>query len=328
MIESGTLTPGIAAELFGLPEGTALRMERPDAALEPFFSDYHALDSVMPPGEVQAAYMLPSWPAVRFILAPRPIVVSIGDAVYDPMPVAGLYGTSSRALLWTNGGGVTIGASVTPLGWARLFAQPASRFRDRVVPLDEVMPRALVAEAVERLRASDMACDVKPILDSVLSRAIGPPTRYDADIAAIVALLADPATVDLTSAAGRFAIEPVRLRRLSNRFFGFPPKTLLMRTRFLRSFLKMLMVQGGNDGPVDYSLIDDSYFDVSHFLRDSDRFLGMTPRRFLALENDYLRAAVRARQLVFAAPLPVFDPPLRAVSEDPRPRTPPHARRS
>ncbi|HEX8389082.1 MAG TPA: AraC family transcriptional regulator, partial [Sphingomonas sp.] len=71
-------------------------------------------------------------------------------------------------------------------------------------------------------------------------------------------------------------------------------KLLLRRARFLRSFMRIFRAE---DDP-GYTRIDRSYFDVSHFLRDADRFLGMTPRRFSKLSTPFLDGSVRARAAV------------------------------
>ena len=47
--------------------------------------------------------------------------------------------------------------------------------------------------------------------------------------------------------------------------------------------------------PMAYHLIDSSYYDASHFLRDANTFLGTTPRRFMALGTTFMAASIVAR---------------------------------
>ncbi|WP_034161142.1 AraC family transcriptional regulator [Sphingomonas sp. ERG5] len=295
MIESGTHTPGVSAESFGLPPNTALRYEQPDSRLTGYITDYHVLDSDVGPSGSAIEWMLPSWPAIRVILADNPIALTLGETIYDPMPEATLYGTTSKAMRVTSSGGVTIGAGITPLGWSRLFRGRADEYRDRIVPLDTMMSADITGELVSLLRTSDRALDVKDILDRFFLKHMGPPDRSEAEIRALMTLIVDDRTLDLSTAAARIGIDARRLRRLATHHFGFPPKTLLLRARFLRSFLKMLAVRDH----ADYSLIAATYHDASHFLRDANRFLGMTPRRFMAMKTPYLDAALRARAAVF-----------------------------
>ena len=296
MIESGSHVPGVRAADFALPPNTALRYELPDARLRPYISDYHVLDSVEASHDGTLEWMLPAWPAIRFVLADRRMSLTIGNRAYDPHPVAALYGTTTRAIRVNAHGGVTIGANIGPLGWSRLFRAPASSFRDRVVPLDEMMPPGAVAEVIEALRASDRGPAAKAILDPFFLDMLGPRSRDEPLIAALADLIGDADTNDLPTAAAASGISPAALRRLSTRYFGFPPKTLLNRARFMRAFLKMKM-----GGLSEEQVIAGQYYDSPHFLRDSYRFLGMTPRRFMALDTPYLDAALRARRLVLRA---------------------------
>ena len=99
------------------------------------------------------------------------------------------------------------------------------------------------------------------------------------------------------------------LRRLSTRHFGFPPKLLLLRARFLRSFVRMVLA----GDVLDYSLIASSYHDVSHFLRDAGSFLGTTPKRFMAQPTTFLQGALHARAAALGAPAQV----LHAIPPEP-----------
>jgi len=94
------------------------------------------------------------------------------------------------------------------------------------------------------------------------------------------------------------------LARLAKKRFGYPPKILLTRSRFLRSLIALKQT----DTARSYSRIDHGYSDTSHFLRDSERFLGMTARRFLALDTPFFDAAVRARQLILGTATPALGP--------------------
>ncbi|PAX09359.1 helix-turn-helix domain-containing protein [Sphingomonas lenta] len=296
MIESGTHTPGVDARDFALPPQTALRYELPAPALRDYVADYHVLDSEGPDVEGAVNFLLPSWPAIRLILTDRPISLQVGPRFYDPLPRYALYGTTSQAMRMTSNGGVTIGVALKPSGWARLFDRRADLYRDRVAPLADVMASAHVNELVARLGASDRGPAVKGILDEFLERRLGPPHPDEPLIGRLTALINDDETFDLATACERVGLAPATMRRVSLRHFGFPLKTLLIRTRFLRSFARIMM-EGA-----DYSSVAPGYYDASHFLRDANRFLGMTPKRFLQrTQNPYAQAVLRARALVTAA---------------------------
>jgi AraC-like DNA-binding protein len=305
MIESGTHTPGISAADFGLPPHTALRYEQPAAALRPYVTSYLVLDTEPVDPPLTSEWMLPGWAQIWIILTRDPVTLTVRNRHYNAMPVAVLYGVTSRAMHATALGGVSIGIDVSPLGWARLFRQSSELLRDRVTPLDQLMPAALVEELVASLSASDRALEVKAVLDDFFTRHMTKPHRDEAVIAQVMRLICDPGMTSLDAAAAETGIPPHTLRRVSQRYFGFPPKTLMMRTRFLRAFVPMLLTRERTD----QRAVPPTYHSRSHFLRDAERFLGMTVRRFMAVDTPYLDAALRARGMIFGAPTAALDDP-------------------
>ncbi|MEG3123572.1 helix-turn-helix domain-containing protein [Sphingomonas sp. GB1N7] len=303
MIESGTHTPGISAADFGLPPHTALRYERPAPALRDHLTSYAVLDSEAIDPNGTSEWMLPGWAQIWIVITDGPISVAIGNRRYDPLPTAILYGVTSRAMPVTAHGGVSIAIDVSPLGWARLFSDRADLLRDRVTPLEQVLPTAWVEELVTLIRDSDRSLQVKDLLDGFFLKHMAVPHPDEPQIAQVMALIVDHNTRDLATAAAAIGIGLSTLRRLSNRYFGFPPKTLMMRARFLGSLLSMMKRPDRSD----YALLSPAYHDASHFIRDGKRFLGMTPRRFIALDKPYLDAALRARRLVLGASTPSLD---------------------
>ncbi|URW74910.1 hypothetical protein M9980_10075 [Sphingomonas donggukensis] len=305
MIESGSNTPGVSADTFGLPDGTAIRYERPARALAPYFTSYVVLDSDPAMWGGKGEWMLPSWAQIWIVLTDGPITVRIGNRTYAPLPRASLYGVTSRAMPVIANGGATVGIDISPLGWARLFRQPADLFGDRVVPLETMLPRAWVDTLVERLRASNLGSDVQGILDEFLTGILPPENPDEPMVAQIMALLADREIADPAAMAKLLGIDQARLRRMTKRYFGFPPKVLKMRSRFLQAFVPMLL--RGRDN--DFGAVPPRYHDVSHFIRDGRRYLTMTPRRFAIMDTPYLDAALRARGAVFGAKTPTLEAP-------------------
>ena len=305
MIESGTHTPGISAADFGLPPHTALRYEQPAPPLRRYLSSYLVLDTEPVDPPMMSEWMLPSWAQIWIIITRQPVTLKIRNRRYDAMPVAVLYGVTSRAMHATAVGGVSIGIDVSPLGWARLFRHSAETLRDRVTPLHELMRPALVEELVTTLSASDQARDVKDLLDAFFTRHLAPPHRDEPIIENVMRLICDDGVTNLDAAAADLGIAPHVLRRVSKRYFGFPPKTLMMRTRFLRAFVPIMMTRKRSDRHA----VPDTYHDRSHFLRDARHFLGVTARQFTAVDTPYLDAALRARRLILGAATPALDDP-------------------
>ncbi len=299
-VTGGTNAEGIDETVFAMPKGMAIRYDRPAAALADYITGYHVYRTTDATPQVDR--FLPATANVRIALDAGPIAVSIGRRTYDPLPVASLFGPTSTALQATTRGGVMIGFGISALGWARLFRRPAGDFRNRIVPLEDVLGHGFTRRLVEALQDATSDAMIAPILDAMLIARLGEEHADAPRIRQLMAVIAEDGPTDIAAVAAQIGMHTHGLRRLSVRHFGFPPKMLLMRARFLRSFLRLMAA--GDDA--EYSAIDDSYFDASHFLRDSAMFLGTTPRRFMALTKPFLEASVRARQAVLGAPTQVL----------------------
>lgn len=302
MVGGGTNTAGVGEEVFAMPPGMAIRYDRPAADLADYITGYHVYRSDRHVAEGQVDWFLPATANVRIAIDAGPIAVSIGRRHYDPLPTASLFGPTSQALKATTHGGVMIGFGISALGWARLFRRPAGDFRNRIVPLEDVLGHRFTRDVVSALQGATNDAAVAPILDTVLRARLGKSHVDAPKIRMLMEILADDCPTDIGAVANRLDIATHGLRRLSVRHFGFPPKMLLMRARFLRSFVR-LMAAGDGAG---YAAIDDSYFDASHFLRDAGTFLGMTPRRFMALTKPFLEASLLARDAVLGSPTQVL----------------------
>lgn len=303
MIESGTHVPNVSPGAFDGPPGTALRLERPDPRVADFVSEYYVHDSAGPGVMGAIEWAMPGSANLRFFFGERPYNVWMGSRAFTPVPVAALYGPTSRASRFEVYGGATAGLSVTALGWARLMRKSAQHYCDRIVPIADAIPGDFSQRLFDLLAASDKGPEVKTVLDAFLLENLGEPNPDEPMIRRIMALIVDEAVEGLTEIAEHVDLTPQQLRTLSLRYFGFPPKRLLRRARFLRSLLRMYAA----GGEADYSLRSHSYFDVSHFLRDADEFLGTTPRRFMAMQTPYLRHLIRARTAVFGVPAQVLN---------------------
>lgn len=312
MIESGSHAPGVRSADFGLPAGTALRIERAADALRPVLSSYAVLDSDATLWSGASNWLLPRWAMIWIGLAPDPLDVTVGRRHYPRLGTAMLFGVTSRAMPASTYGGVSVVIDIGPLAWARLFAPSAETLRDRITPLAELVPPGWSEDLVERVARSNRGTEIKAVLDRFFLERLPPPHLHETTLARILALLLDERTHDLANAAAQIGIDGRLLARLAKRYFGFPPKMLSMRVRFLRALTAMLIAPRGSD----VAATPAGYYDRSHFIRDANRFLGIAPRRFLALDQPYARAALRARLLVMGAATSSLDAAVEPVVSD------------
>lgn len=296
-LRGGTQVPGVPRSAFAMPEGSIIRYDRPAAAIGEFITGHHLYAAHGPSSLNKVDWFLPGTANVRVTLNAGPIAVTIGRRHHEPLPQVALFGPTSHALRAVTNGGVMIGFGVSALGWARLFARPAIAHHDAIGPLADLSGPDLSLLLVERLSALSDEEEVKPALDALLQPLLTRPNPDEPLIRALMLALGDPEVTQVKQLVDRIGVDQAILRRIGTGYFGMCPKMLLRRARFLRSFTAMFR----NADARGYRGIDPSYHDASHFLRDAERFLGMTPRRFMALSTPFLDASVRARAAVLGS---------------------------
>jgi hypothetical protein len=222
MISSGTHTPGVSVDDFGVPPRSALRYERPATALARYVAGYSVLDSepIDPAGTTD--WMLPREAKIWIVLDEKTVDIRLGNRWYRSLAGRSLLGPASRAMEITIRGGVSILIDLTPLGWRRLFRTPADTFADRLVPLETVMPSTAVTEPMHALLGSDRGPDVKEILDSFFLERLGPAYGDEDLIEKLGAAVVDNDVLDTAMVAARLGIGTRQLRTAARRHFGFP----------------------------------------------------------------------------------------------------------
>ena len=295
-MRGGTNSANIPPAAFAMPDGMRMRYDLPDAALAEYLTGYaiYAASDRAP----MLNWYLPAPAMLSILVDAGPLTASIGNHRFGPLDRASFYGPTSRAFRTETTGGIAVGIGLSALGWARLTARSAGDYHNRIVPLDSVLGAGLAGRLVGGLDALDDDSFIKPLLDSVLGPMFQRPHPREDLIRAFTALTVTDGVIEMKDVAERLDIPTHDLRRMATRYFGMPPKLLLRRARFLRSFIRLMMAEGASD----YSMIDSSYFDASHFLRDAGTFLGTTPRRFMASDTVFLKASLRARAAVIGLP--------------------------
>lgn len=275
-----------------------MRYWKPAPALSGLVSGYHLYAIEAAPGRPHKDVFQPAWANLRIVLTPRTVWrVRVGGAGWTAIGECALFGPSSQVTWSESGSGVVVGAGLTPLGWARLSEASAVGWANRVGDCDAVFEGT--AAALRPLLCGVANDDELPLLlDAFLIGALARPTRLDAAIARLNTALLDPAIATVGALADRTGITARSLERLAARAFGFPPKLLLRRARFLRSLHAIRRAQ-----PHDRTTaIDPGYTDYPHFVRDAHDFLGMSPGAFLKLDMPLFAQSAKLRDQVLGAP--------------------------
>lgn len=279
-------------------EETSVRIRLPDERVQPFATFYYFVDVVGPLED----FLYPEWGNVRFWLS--------GDWWVDSRELrrsvprhGSLFGPTDRAMRVVTHDGSTAGFGLTPLGWQRLFDVPADALANRIAALGEFM-----GEPGEALHAAVAAADGDDaraaLFDRLLLDRLAWRTPNTDEAIRVDRALRDRPT-DVAAFADTAGMNPRALKRVCKRVFGFGPKRLLRRQRFLDTLGRVRVA----DEVSFTDLRDPSYFDQSHFNHEFHEFMGLSPRRYLSAPRPLMghAALVQLQQgipLSFALPPP------------------------
>lgn len=263
-----------------------VRIYRPSIALQSYVTFYYFVESAVPLTD----FLYPEWGNVRFAITGEWLVRLPHETKIEPQ-LSVLFGPTDRhGEIVTVTGGKTIGFGLTPLGWHRLICTDASFMANRVRTLDtalgvdgEALRYALIgdvddAASVARLEALllDLMAQ-QPAVDPLIIRTDRALRDRPLNVAAF-ALAVD--------------VSPRTLHRLCMRGFGFAPKRLLRRQRFLDTLGRVRSAVGD---PLAAAL-DSAYFDQAHFYRDFHDFMAMSPRTYFSAPRRLMAEAASAQR--------------------------------
>ena len=239
-------------------------------------------------GGRQEDLLPPDWASIRLAVVGG---WEQGEDYHNLIPIGDasrLYGMSGRAQ-WVRGGvGLAFCIGFYPTGWTSLFGRNAHALADRSIPLAEKMgddAQLLLAHVRECRDFNERVAAANGFFEML--RARSKTTVQVQELSAIRAALADPACATVEQLAERVGMSQSRLVRLTKASYGFTPKFLIRRDRFLRMLHKMEARPYGEWR----HFIEEQFVDQSHLIRDFNFFMGMSPTRYLALDRPFLNAA-------------------------------------
>lgn len=280
----------------------SVRVYLPAPPLRAYVTFYYFVEA----SEPLTDFLYPEWGNVRLAVAGHWTVLN------DPRDRAlphdrALFGPTDRCGQIVTDGGKTAGFGLTPLGWNRLIGSDAGPMANRVREIDGELGLGL-SETQAAIKASDGDDTVGVAgFDAVLLARLARCAPNDP-----LVLAADRALRRLPTSVPSFAAEvgvaPRTLQRLCLLAFGFPPKRLLRRQRFLET---LGMIRVSKDATIG-ELMGEDYHDQSHFNRDFRDFMGMTAREYARTPRALMQAAAVAQMrmqipLSFALPEPPAD---------------------
>lgn len=221
-------------------------------------------------------WLFPDWAILHFHIEPE----SGGDTSDDWGDGACKFfvaGPRSRAARYKTGSMRQWGLTLHPLGWALLSQVSADKYANRVVDgmTDDVFANFRPLAATLFAGAPDVEKELERI-NCFCERLIPNHEPHAQTISEIYLSAIDPDLESVSMLAQRVGIGRRMLERLCKRTFGFSPKQLLRRQRFMRSLMHFSSDKSGKW----IDAIDAHYYDQAQFVRDFREIMGTTPSEY------------------------------------------------
>lgn len=205
------------------------------------------------------------------------------DGSWTALPPAFVAGPSMRPTLYSvEPGSAYLGILFRPGGFQSRFGIPADGLAGHHLPLDLLLPRAVVARLLEMCHsAPDRAGLLATAAWLLGTGAMGrDATRRQLPALPLALLLQDSG--QLSSLLG---VGPRQLERRFLAAYGMPLRDYRRLARFSHS-LTRLMAGASARGRLAGIALDAFYSDQAHFTREFRRFVGTSPGQFLAAREE------------------------------------------
>jgi AraC-like DNA-binding protein len=269
------------------------------------FTSFYMFDLDVEGGGRIEDHLQPEWGNLRFFAGTPPISTLGEYSVSSARFVA--TGPSSLPSAFKVGTARMWGIGLLPLGWSRFMDVDAA-------DLANVGGNGEVHPAFQKFAGlCDVLCDASYSEDDQIAaivdgmRALMKPNRDEPKIMRVHKALLDVKLTSVAEFASEVAMSVRTLERVCSRYFGFPPKLLMRRQRFMRSLATFMLHQGSNWTEV----MDEHYHDQAHFTREFREFMTMNPTEYAALDHPVLSAFMAARFRAWGSPAQTLDTPER-----------------
>tara|TARA_R110000772_G_scaffold40132_18_gene94026 strand:+ start:5521 stop:6429 length:909 start_codon:yes stop_codon:yes gene_type:complete len=287
------------------------RFVLPPPPLQRYLTTYYFTDIDSPDDSEISDLMLPQWASIRFIYRGG-VNMTIPSSKPQKSPLAVMAGPTSLASPISSKSAKIAAFGLLPLGWHKFVGQPASRWANKVVDVEAAHKFDLFSHIWRAIRDMETEAEMVHAFNHMLLEAVEPRDAEDDRIEAAHLALTDPNIDSVAALCERLEMDTKQLSRFSNRVFGFLPKLLLRRQRFVRTLGQALMNPSQNWS----ECVDLNYYDQAHFNRDFKRFMGLTPRQYMAQPHPIFGIGAMERTKALGRPLQAMDRPIDPNGSD------------
>ena len=246
----------------------------------------------------------PEWANLRFFTPTGPDVWNdAGSRISNTRFLA--TGPSSRPIHFAMPKSRMWGIGFLPLGWARFIHQPAAVHANLICSGYDHPSFAPFAPLADSLFADQDEAQQRDRIMNFFRNFKARPMIDEKRIQSIHAALIDPELATVHELVERVAASQRTVERLCHRHFGFSPKLLLRRQRFMRSLAQFML-----DPSLKWiGAMDGHYHDQAQFVRDFREFMGTTPSEYAASPHPILNHFMHERFRIHGAAVQTMDQP-------------------
>jgi AraC-like DNA-binding protein len=275
--------------------------------LRRYFTTFYVTDFDPGTDEALCDALQPEWAGLRIFRGAGPEAwIEDGTRLYDIRFFAS--GPSSRPIHFKMPRSRMWGIGLLPLGWARFVRQSASDWANVICDgLTEPRLAEFVPLAKNLYGAhSDEAAELARIV-SFFRNLQAPVPADEKRIVAVHVAIVDENITSVSQLVKRVAASQRTVERICGRHFGFSPKLLLRRQRFMRSLAQFML-----DPSLKWiGAMDSHYHDQAQFVRDFREFMGVSPREYAATPHPILGPIMQERSRVYGVAVQTLDRPDR-----------------
>ena len=292
-------------------QNVGVRFYPPPEDLRRYFTTFYVADFDPGADEVLCDALQPEWAGLRFFSDHGPEAwIEGGPRLQNARFFAN--GPTSRPIHFKMPHTRMWGIGFLPLGWAKFVRHPAADCSNMIC--DGATEPRLAAFVPLAKSVYGAQPDEPGELNRIIAffRNLPSPAPIDENrIIAVHAAMVDENLTSVSQLVARVAASQRTVERICGRHFGFSPKLLLRRQRFMRSLAHFML-----DPSLKWiGAMDSHYHDQAQFVRDFREFMGVSPRAYAATPHPILGPIMHERNRVFGVAAQTLDRPDR---DDPK----------
>ncbi|AYJ86301.1 AraC family transcriptional regulator [Sphingomonas paeninsulae] len=267
----------------------------PDESLRDFLSVFYEFRANVPLFEdVERADLA----QFRFVLKGKGRY-TFTDGVVMAAPAIQILGPSTGPTAVRVEGPVDMfGVGLLPAGWGALLDFEASVLVNRVIDATDVFGTRLnvTAQALRDAGSFEERVAIgNALAQEMVARDRGGASAFTRIVDQWLASSPSPEVEELVRASG---VSRRQVERYCKRFYGSPPKLLARKYRALKAAISLAKGQG-----VTQDLVDDGFYDQSHFIREIKHFTGLTPGKITEEFSVLAKLTLKRTEFEELAPL-------------------------